>query len=149
MVTCLKYLKSLFLLNLKAKTNMNTKEILAEWKNFLSEAVDPAIYFKQKGLDLEALMSEYNIAHSDHRIYKNENSKIISSPYEKAHRSPGSKLKRMVVGIEFTSKVAIHEQTYQDGQVYVLKNYKPGITPELEHLVPIYDGDRHKAPGSK
>ena len=55
----------------------------------------------------------------------------------------------MVVGIEFTSKVAIYEQTYQDGQVYVLKNYKPSIMPEQEHLVPIYDGDRHKAPGNK
>lgn len=130
---------------------MNTKELLVEWKKFLNEEVKPDIYFAEKGIDLGDLLGKYKIDHRDHKEYKNVNGEIISAPYEKAHFEPDSKMKKMVVGIEFTSKVAIHEQTYDKGEIYILKDYSPSQRPDMEHLVPIsfYSSDIHRSPEKK
>jgi len=130
---------------------MNTKELLIEWKKFLNEEVKPNIYFAEKGIALNDLLDKYGIDHKDHKEYKNVNGKIISAPYEKAHFEPDSNIKKMVVGIEFTSKVAIYEKTHNKGEIYILKKFSPLQRPDMEHLVPVsfYSSDIHKLPGKK
>jgi hypothetical protein len=98
---------------------MNFKQLLKEWNNYLNEEVDPLIYFRNANASIEDILKKYglNIKLEDVSVYKDKSGKAVAKPYDKAHYTPGSSLKEMVKGVEFTAKVAVG----QDGKVYLIK----------------------------
>jgi hypothetical protein len=98
---------------------MNFKQLLKEWNNYLNEEVDPLIYFRNANASIEDILKKYglNISLEEVSIYKDKSGKVKAKPYDEAHNLPGSRLKEMIKGVEFTAKIAVR----QNGNVYLIK----------------------------
>lgn len=124
---------------------MNFKKLLKEWNNYLNEAVDPLIYFKQSNSSIEDILNKFslNIGTEEVSVYKDKNGKSVASPYEQVHNTPGSKLKEMVKGVEFTAKIAVG----QDGNVYLIKKEaKNYVDLDNNDIIDISSAKRDDAP---